>query len=302
MGTSSFRRTDLQVKIRGYRIELREIELALERHPAMRQAVVLAREERLGEKLLVAYLVLRNDERDGLSAIKDDLRSKLPEYMVPSDWVPIEEVPLTTSGKVDRKSLASRSVHSAAGGRTLSRERDLERVSRALWGESLHLDQVGIHDNLFELGGHSLMTVELSSKIEASWGSPFHSSLSSALLRFAELAEVLGPAVCRAGGFDSHAAVIFRSRAPLFCMPGLGGDAVGLRDLAEHLGEDRSIYGLQPSKIGEIEGARGSMQSIASLHIDLLRLRPAKGDLLPGWLFSRRDRRLRDGATASGGG
>jgi amino acid adenylation domain-containing protein len=263
-------RIDFQLKIRGYRIEPREIELVLERHPAVRQAAVMAREDTMRGKLLVAYVVLSGDAPDALSMIKDDLRSKVPEYMVPSEFVVIEEMPLNHSGKVDRKSLPDPGVHSGRGGTYVEPRTDLERTLAQIWGESLHLDRIGIHDNLFDLGGHSLMTVELSSKIEASLG------ITVPLIAFfraptiAQLAEVL-----RARQFpgEGDSIVMLQSSpgtlAPLFCVPGLGGDAVGLRDLAQQLGHDRSIYGIQPSKVGDT--ASSSMESIASLHIDSLR-------------------------------
>jgi amino acid adenylation domain-containing protein len=267
-------RVDLQLKLRGYRIEPGEIEWALERHPAVCQAIVMAREDTPGEKRLAAYLVLRPDAADALPGIAADLRSKLPEYMVPSVWVLLPQLPLNRSGKVDRNLLPIPESTTAipAGATHQAPDTELERSLAQIWAEALHLHRVGIHDNFFELGGHSLLTIELSAKIEAALG------IALPLITFfraptvAQLAEEL-----RAKKFAAHTDSIVllqpsgEKRPPLFCLPGLGGDSVALRAVAEHLGRDRSVYGIQPSKIDGADNPTGTLESIASLHIDALR-------------------------------
>ncbi|WP_236069081.1 amino acid adenylation domain-containing protein, partial [Citreicoccus inhibens] len=161
-------RADFQVKVRGLRIELGEIENALEQHPAVKQAVVVAREDRAGDKRLVAYVAVRGADAVDSAMLRERLHEKLPEYMVPSTIVLMDALPLTPSGKVDRKALpapvaAPTAVHVAPGTPT-------EVALATLWAEVLHVDQVGAMDHFFELGGHSLLATQLVSRIVGAMG------------------------------------------------------------------------------------------------------------------------------------
>ncbi|HEU4326187.1 MAG TPA: amino acid adenylation domain-containing protein [Roseiflexaceae bacterium] len=169
-------RADHQLKLRGFRIELAEIEAALVQHPAVREALVLVREggETPGEKRLAAYLVLT----DGLGAspagralageLRDFLRQKLPDYMVPSDIVVLEAFPLTGSGKVDRRALPDpASVQTAAQRVFVAPRTPVEESLAGIWAELFRLPQVGVYDNFFELGGHSLLATQLAVRLRA---------------------------------------------------------------------------------------------------------------------------------------
>ncbi|MEO7332035.1 MAG: amino acid adenylation domain-containing protein, partial [Minicystis sp.] len=154
-------RIDHQVKVRGYRIELGEIEAALGRHHKVREAVVLAREDAPGEKRLVAYLVPQSDEPT-VDELRSFLGGTLPEYMVPSAFVTLTELPLTENGKVDRKALPA-----PGGGRPelgLGYEAprlEAERTLAAIWASLLRVEKVGIHDNFFSLGGDSILSIQI---------------------------------------------------------------------------------------------------------------------------------------------
>jgi amino acid adenylation domain-containing protein len=161
------RRIDQQVKLRGYRIELGEVEAALALHSAVVQAVVVAREDSPGDKRLVAYIVLCPEERIQVTEIRDYLSRKLPEYMVPSAFVFLENLPLTSNGKIDRRALpiprgdrpALEQAYDAPATAT-------ERLLSDLWAEVLHIDKVGAHDNFFELGGDSLLAARVISRLQ----------------------------------------------------------------------------------------------------------------------------------------
>jgi len=159
-------RIDHQVKIRGFRIELGEIEAALRRHPAVQQAVVLAREDRPGEKRLVAYLLTAPEDRPTVSELRHYLKSRLPEYMLPAVFMLLDRFPHTPSGKVDHRSLPipedSRPELEAA---YVAPRTPTEEMLAALVAEVLHLERVGIHDNFFELGGHSLLATQVISQV-----------------------------------------------------------------------------------------------------------------------------------------
>ncbi len=154
-------RLDHQVKIRGLRIELGEIETVLEQHPNVREAVVLVREDRLRDKRLTAYVVARQGElpADGL---RDFLRQRLPDYMVPRSFVRLDSLPLTANGKVDRKALPAPErppeVQTVPG-------TPLEGRIAAVWAELLQTATVGVEDNFFDLGGHSLLMVRMQHRL-----------------------------------------------------------------------------------------------------------------------------------------
>jgi AMP-binding enzyme/AMP-binding enzyme C-terminal domain/Phosphopantetheine attachment site len=158
-------RADHQVKIRGYRIELGEIEAVLNDHPAVQEVVVIAREDSPGDKRLVAYLVSAG-EPPPAREFRERLQEKLPDYMIPSNFVFLRELPLTPNAKVDRKSLPAPEKVEAKMERTYEPPgNDLERSIAAIWKEVLNIASVGRQDNFFDLGGHSLHVVRVHSRL-----------------------------------------------------------------------------------------------------------------------------------------
>jgi amino acid adenylation domain-containing protein/FkbH-like protein len=159
-------RADHQVKLRGYRIELGEIEAVLGKHAAVKQGVVVAREDTPGDKRLVAYVVAQSDEPINVAELREWVGSRLPEYMVPTAWVQMEKLPLSANGKVDRKNLpAPEYVRPELKGDYATPRTPEEEVVAAIWAEVLKYQQVGIHDDFFELGGHSLLATQVISRI-----------------------------------------------------------------------------------------------------------------------------------------
>ena len=164
-------RADRQVKIRGYRIELEEIEAVLNRHPDLERAVVEVREDQPGDKRIVAFIVPRPQKRLGLTQLREQLRSQLPAHMLPSSFIELEALPLTANNKVDRQALRvagdSRASKIDLSSEFVAPRNSTEQVLADVWGEILHLKDVGIHDNFFELGGHSLLATQLVSRVQA---------------------------------------------------------------------------------------------------------------------------------------
>ncbi|CAD5923718.1 non-ribosomal peptide synthetase [Planktothrix agardhii] len=163
-------RIDNQVKIRGFRIELGEIETILSQHSAVKTAIVIAREDETEQKRLVAYIVpqegISNPQEQGLLAVtelRQFLKAQLPEYMVPSAFVILESLPLTSNGKVDRRALPAPDFQSEE--QYVAPRNPIEEILAAIWVKVLKVEQVGIHDNFFELGGHSLLATQLISRI-----------------------------------------------------------------------------------------------------------------------------------------
>jgi amino acid adenylation domain-containing protein len=158
-------RKDHQVKIHGFRIELGEIEATLRRHPGIRDAVVVVREEEPGKKRLVAYTV-SSDSRPTIADFKEYLKRFLPAYMIPTAFVALPAIPVTPNGKVDRAALPAPSVagHESRDG-NLAPRTPFEKALAAIWMEVLGIESVGIQDNFFELGGHSLLATQVMSRL-----------------------------------------------------------------------------------------------------------------------------------------
>jgi amino acid adenylation domain-containing protein len=168
-GTIEFQgRVDHQVKIRGYRIELGEIEAALLEHPAVRSAVVAAREDAPGDKRLVAYVVAAEPSSPAAGELRGHLQAKLPEYMVPAAFVWLDAIPLLPNGKTDRASLPAPPV--SADGAFAAPRTPVEEVIANIWADVLRRDRVGVGDEFLALGGHSLHATQVMARVVAALG------------------------------------------------------------------------------------------------------------------------------------
>jgi hypothetical protein len=162
-------RVDHQVKIRGFRIELGEIESVLRKHPQIAEVVVIAREDRPGDKNLVAYFVEKNSSLTS-TELRQFLKEKLPDYMIPSAFVSLPALPLNPNGKIDRLALpAPDSFHLDDNLSLIAPRTDTERKLAEIWTEVLGLTQVSVQDNFFDLGGHSLLATQVISRINSSF-------------------------------------------------------------------------------------------------------------------------------------
>ncbi|MGZ8452630.1 MAG: non-ribosomal peptide synthetase [Candidatus Binatia bacterium] len=167
-------RMDNQVKIRGHRIELGEIESVLGQHPSVRESVILAREDSPGDRRLVGYVVARPEASFDAAEVRKYLKQKLPEPMIPSALVLLDELPLTPNGKVDRRGLPAAGQNRAESDKTFTAPRTpVEEVLASDWSEVLKVDKVGTHDNFFDLGGNSLLAVQIVSRIRSAFSIEF---------------------------------------------------------------------------------------------------------------------------------
>ncbi|MDF5728544.1 MAG: amino acid adenylation domain-containing protein [Rhizonema sp. PD38] len=158
-------RIDNQVKMRGFRIELGEIEAALSQHKDVQTSVVIVREDNESDKRLIGYIVTQPEQTPTISQVRSFLKSKLPEYMVPSTIVILESLPLTPNGKVNRRALPAPEPNSELLEKYVAPRTPIEEILALIWQQVLKVELVGRHDNFFTLGGHSLLATQLVSRI-----------------------------------------------------------------------------------------------------------------------------------------
>jgi amino acid adenylation domain-containing protein len=239
-------RIDNQVKIRGFRIELGEIEVAIAQFDRVRQAVVIAREDRPGDKRLVAYIVLDPEGAVSQIELRHFLQQILPSYMVPSAWVFLDDLPITPSGKVDRLALPIPSQPSGELDRDSIRPRDrIELQLAEIWQEVLDIDIIGIDRNFFDLGGDSLLAVKLFTKIYK----VFQVNLPVAILFQAPTIQQLAQTIRQSEWVECWRSLVplqtRGTKPPFFLIHTCEGELSLFRLLISQLGVDRPIYGLQ---------------------------------------------------------
>ncbi len=166
-------RIDTQIKLRGFRIELAEIEAVLSQHPEIKQVIVIVREDEPGNKYLVAYIVTNNNQSMP-SILRNFLKEKLPEYMIPAAFVLMAALPLTLNAKIDRRALPAPDIsHRNLEVEFVAPRTPTEQELASIWAEVLRLERVGIHDNFFELGGHSLLATQVISRLQEAFSLDF---------------------------------------------------------------------------------------------------------------------------------
>ena len=163
-------REDDQVKVRGYRIELGEIEAVIQQAPDVAKAVVLARPDEQGNLEVCAYVVQKPDSEFAPASLREHAARQLPDYMVPAYFTEVTEIPLTPSGKVDRRKLFALEVKAVSGTAYTAPRNETEKAIAAIWQDVLNVEKAGIFDNFFETGGHSLKAMTLLTKIHKETG------------------------------------------------------------------------------------------------------------------------------------
>ncbi len=274
-------RIDHQVKVRGFRIELGEIEAALNHHPQVKQAIVIVQGENSTDKRLIAYVVFTSKQEVTTSQLREFLQQQLPEYMIPSVFVALDALPLTPSGKVDRRSLPSPTTINQSQLAITPRD-TWELQLTQIWSEVLGVDWVGIRDNFFESGGHSLLAVRLMAQIQQK----LHKQLPLASLfqnpTIAELAHLLRQSTDASLWSSLVPIQTHGTNPPFFCIPGAGGNVLYFYDLARCLGAEQPFYGLQAQGLdGESEPLH-RIEEIASDYIKAIQTVQPQGPYLLG--------------------
>jgi amino acid adenylation domain-containing protein len=278
-------RDDEQVKIRGFRIELGEIEAVLRQHTSIRQAVVVAREDRVGESRLVAYIVL--EEGKSVTDLRNFLRTKLSEYMLPSRFVFLAELPLTSNGKVDRRSLPAPDQTNTNLAKSFVASRDeLELRLVWIWERVLGTKPIGVRDDFFELGGDSLLAARLFARLEKLTSK----RLPLALLFQAPTIEQLAGLLRDTSWSPSWSSLVAiqpnGSKPPFFCVHAHRGNVLNFNALARHLGTEQPFYGLQARGLDGSGPGHSTIEEMAAHYIDEIRsVQPSGPYLLGGYCF-----------------
>lgn len=267
-------RTDHQVKIRGFRIELGEIENALVQHPAVRQAAVVAKEDENGQKWLVAYLV-SDEATPSIRELRKYLAKSLPEYMVPARFSIVPALPLTPSGKVDRKALPDPLPEHDRRSDIVSPRNEAEALLVAVFQKVLNLVSVSVLDDFFDLGGHSLLAGRLLSKINEMTGRQIP---LSALFRGATVESLARLIEQESDGEPDPVVMEIQhgesSRLPFFAIVPPGEESLGYAMLARHMGPEQTVYKIQgysPVTGGKRPYSEEEMQALTHEYIDAMR-------------------------------
>ncbi len=240
-------RLDDQVKIRGFRVELGEIETLLLQRPDLREVAVIAREDIPGNKRLVAYLIPATTVAPSSFTLRTYLKDQLPDYSIPSVFVVLDKLPLTPNGKLDRRALPAPELSrsEAQGTSFVAPRNDLELHLVNIWQKLLGVAQIGITDNFFELGGNSLLAVSFFSQIERKFGKNLPLATLFHAPSIAELVEIIKQQECSPSWSSLVAIQTGGSKPPLFCIHAVGGNVLSYRYLANYLGKEQPVYGLQ---------------------------------------------------------
>ncbi|MGW2048295.1 non-ribosomal peptide synthase/polyketide synthase [Streptomyces sp. NPDC001858] len=282
-GTLEFAgRTDHQVKLRGLRIEPGEIEAILASCPGVAQAAVVAREDRPGDKRLVAYLVPAPEGAPEAGELSGRLRRELPDYMVPSAFVTLDTLPLTANGKLDRAALPAPEYGAQGAGRGPRTPR--EQLLCGLFAEVLGREQVHIDDNFFDLGGHSLLAARLAARVRETLGL----ELGLRMLFEAPTVAGLTERLVMDDPDDALDVVLpLRSTGagtPLFCIHPGGGISWSYSGLLNHIGPQHPVYAIQARGLGRPEPLPESFEEMAADYADQIRkIQPEGPYLLLGW-------------------
>lgn len=264
-------RRDLQVKIRGVRVEPGEIESALTKLPGVRECAVIATANGTSDRRLVAYVVAQSGWSMDASDLRMRLKEKLPDYMVPSAFVVLDELPLTSSGKLNRRALPAPAISDRKAELTGAAPRTpTEKLLAGIWREVLGVAHIGIHENFFDLGGHSLLAGRLFAQVEKRFGRRWPLATLFQAPTIAQFAATIEKEW--SPKWSSLVAIKPNgSKPPFFCVHGLGGNVLEFSDLSRHLDDDQPFYGLQSQGLDGKQPLFASVEDMAAHYLKEMR-------------------------------
>ena len=271
-------RIDGQVKIRGYRVEIGEVEVAISRHTAVDQAVVVAKEVR-GHKQLVAYVTSTHHPRPTPASLRQFLQQTLPDYLIPTHFVVLDQLPLSANQKVDRQALVAAPLQSirAAEVAVLAARNETERRLVALWQDCFEVDALSVDDDFFDLGGDSLLAARLFAQVEREFGRALSLDLLLESPTIRALAALLQQSQPDAPPPSLVTIQQGTMPTPLFCLPGIGGNVLEFRAMARRLGPEYTLLGLRPAGFDGQLAHQWSVPEIAAQALQQMRAIQPRG-------------------------
>jgi amino acid adenylation domain-containing protein len=265
-------RIDEQIKLRGFRIELGEIESILLEHPLVKEAIVTLYKTESNQSLIAYVTGMTTDLSNKL---KNYLKSRLPDYMIPTQILVLDHLPLTPNSKIDRKALPA--PNNGVEGAYEAPRNEVEKLLAQVWSAVLERQEIGIHDNFFDLGGHSLLAMKLLNNIEQVFKQQLALSSLFENPTIAQLAQKLNDIGIQQSHPDLLLLQPLGNGTPLFCVSGANGHGFYFRDLAINLGTERPVYGLDAPGREGIRALPDSVATHASQLIEPLREQQAQG-------------------------
>ena len=278
-------RKDLQIKVRGFRVELTEIELALAKHPAIKQAVVVDRENVTSGTSLVAFILPHKIQEIKSSDLRGFLSNTLPEYMIPDQYVVLEKFPTTATGKLDRIALRGLEIKER-GQKAKTREPKpgMETNLVKIWKAVLSMQQVGVDENFFEIGGNSLIALRLAYDIHKELGMDLPLTAIFEAPTIEEMAEYLDQAADGKAWKAVHAVKTTGSKIPLFMVSPTVIDVITYHDLADHLDPEQPLYALYSQRWGSFkELDPNENDAITKFVTEIKKIQPTGPYLLGGY-------------------
>lgn len=264
-------RSDFQVKIRGFRIELGEIEARLSAYAGVREALVMAREDRHGDKRLVAYLSTAAEARPGLADLRQHLLASMAEYMVPGAFVILDAFPLTPNGKIDRKALPAPDQDAIVSRSYETPQDAVEHAVAEIWQDLLQLERVGRQDQFFELGGHSLLAIQLLARVKQALGVDVALTelfARPSLAGFSAAISAQQPAAASANLIGIRGGGALR---PVFFIHDGSGGLGYVHGMLPWIGSGFPVHGLLATGLGEHEAPLDSIEEMAASYLRQVR-------------------------------
>ena len=270
-------RIDDQVKIRGFRIELGEIEDVVTSYPGIKQVVVSVRQDDQGSQQLIAHYVHSEAEEITMEELRKYLKDRLPHYMVPSGFISLAALPLTSHGKVDRDELDRLEAEVGNRAQYVPPRDDTERRLAEIWSQTLEVEWVGVRDNFFDLGGHSLLAVRLISQVQTEFELSVPLSTVFRCPTIEEFAEQLHKEPISPESSSLVAIQPMGTKPPFFCIPGAGGNVIYLYELSRAMGAKQPFFALQSEGLDGQSEPLGRVEDIAKSYVRQIRSVQAKG-------------------------
>jgi len=260
-------RVDSQVKIRGFRIELGEIESATAQFGTIKNNVVIVREDTPGDKKLVSYIIKKEEQKIDVAELRQFLKTKIPDYMIPSSFIFIEQFPLTPNGKIDRKALPSPIEAAPQLDKVyLEPQTEMEKKLAKIWSDVLKIQRIGIDENFFEIGGHSMIAVTLMVKIEKELGKRLPLAILFDHSNIHDMAQLLEKEI-KPINWGSLVPIRSKgSKKPLYLVHGAGLNLLLYTTIVARLDPDQPVFGLQAKGLDGVDEPLDTIEGIAAYY------------------------------------